>query len=89
MAEMLKYDSERGAFDRIIRGDAVKLRNPERWFVPTSDATRWVSTWDEFLAAGGIVSFSEDQAQIELLLPEPYKFSIRFNEREDDNGQRD
>jgi hypothetical protein len=88
MSEMLKYDSERGVFDRIIRNDAVKLRKPERWFVPTSERTKWVSTWDEFLAAGGIASFSEDGTQMELLLPEPYKFSIQFI-KESSNGQGD
>ena len=78
MAEMLEYRPEQGAYRRIIRDDAVRLRNPDRWYVPTRVATKWVTTWEEFSAAGGKVAFSEDQAEVELLLPVPYKFSIHF-----------
>lgn len=81
MAEMLRHNKETGVYDRYIRNDAVKHKG--RWIVPTSDATKWVNTWAEFKEVGGIASFSEDQAEIELLLPEPYKFSIGFNKAEE------
>lgn len=61
---------------RVIRDDAVKYR--DRYIVPTSDATKWVATWAEAQAAGLNICWNEDQTEIELLLPEPYKFSIQF-----------
>lgn len=67
-----------GTSVRAIRNDAIKMRNPDRWYVPTSEQTKWVSTWAEFKAAGGTTNFSEDQGEIELLLPAPFKFSIQF-----------
>ena len=78
MAEYMQHNPADGTAHRAIRNDAVRLKDPRRWYVPTTDRTKWVSTWEEFRAAGGTVSFSEDQAEIELLLPEPYKFSIQF-----------
>lgn len=59
-----------------IREDAVSHRG--RYIVPTTEGTRWVSNWDEFRAAGGVLAFNEDQTAIELQLPAPYKFSIQF-----------
>jgi hypothetical protein len=47
-----------------------------------TDHTKWVSNWKEFLAVGGVVCFGESQTEIELRLPEPYKFSIKFQDRE-------
>lgn len=77
MTEFLKSNSN-GTCDRIIRNDAVKLRNPDRWYVPTRTETKWVSNMTEFYAAGGVVAFNEDQTEIELMLPEGYKFSIQM-----------
>jgi hypothetical protein len=67
-----------GVGRRVLRDDAIK--HSGRYYVPTTDQTKWVSNWTEFLEAGGNVCFSEDQTEIELLLPEPYKFGIRFQE---------
>ena len=50
-----------------------------RAYQPTTPETRWVSTWEEFREAGGVVHFAEDQAEIALSLPDGVKFSIRFN----------
>lgn len=60
--------------DAIIIGAGAERRS----FVPTSDATIWISSWEEFKASGGVCCYAEDQATIELQLPEPYKFSIQF-----------
>jgi hypothetical protein len=68
-----------GVCRRVLRNDAVK--HQDRYIVPTREETKWVSSWDEFKAAGGMTCFNEDQTEIELLLPEGYKFSIQFNER--------
>jgi len=68
---------------RVIRSDAEKVHG--RYIVPTSAKTQWVHTWADFKAAGGNLCFNEDQTEIELLLPEPYKFSIQFG-KEADNG---
>jgi hypothetical protein len=43
--------------------------------------TKWVTTWEEFRAAGGAMGFAEDQTTITLSLPAPYKFSIKFEDR--------
>lgn len=59
-----------------IREDAV--RHQGRYIVPTTDETKWVGTWEEFKAVGGGMCWSEDQTEIELTLPAPYKFSIQF-----------
>lgn len=67
---------DKGNSHEQVRDDAV--RHNGRYTVPTSDATKWVGDWDEFRAAGGQVCFGEDQTEIELKLPAPYKFSIRF-----------
>lgn len=72
------YSKPDGTVGRILRDDAVK--HDGRHIVPTSDKTKWVSNWEEFRAVGGVVAFNEDQTEIELLLPEPYKFSIRFQD---------
>ena len=62
---------------RVLRDDAVRYR--ERYFVPTEfGKTKWVSNWKEFKEAGGQTCFNDDQTEIELLLPEPYKFGIGF-----------
>ena len=58
------------------REDAIPHNG--RWIVPTSDATPWVNTWDEFRRAGGYIVFGEDQTEATLKLPAPYKLSIRF-----------
>lgn len=81
MAYKSEYRPERGVCERVVRNDAVRLENPRRYYVPTSDKTKWVSTWEEFKAAGGVHCFSEDHGEIELLLPEPYKFSIQFMDK--------
>lgn len=78
MTTVSVYNPKTGVCDRVIRGDAIKHRG--RYMVPTTDATKWVSNWAEFKAAGGQVCFTEEQTEIELLLPEPYKFSIKFQD---------
>lgn len=65
---------------RVLRQDAVRYNND--WYCPTSEKTKWVATWEEFIAAGGQVGHNEDQTEITLRLPEPYKFSVRFNRTE-------
>lgn len=70
------YNQTTGVCDRVVRSDAISDRG--RLMVPTSAETKWVGTWDEFRAAGGVTAFNGDQTEIELLLPEPYKFSIGF-----------
>lgn len=72
----LKMEFDNGVGRRVMRSDAVKYR--ERWTVPTTNETKWVGNMEEFTAAGGMICFNEDQTEIELLLPEPYKFSIQF-----------
>ncbi len=52
-----------------------------RKFTPTTDATKWVETWAEFIEAGGVANYNEDQTEVTLTLPEGYKFAIRFNRR--------
>lgn len=59
-----------------MRPDAVRYMG--RLIVPTSEATLWVADWAEFKDAKGVCTFSEDQTEITLSLPEPYKFSIGF-----------
>jgi hypothetical protein len=76
MTIMSVYNPTKGYYDRVIRNDAVKLQ--DRYYVPTKDTTKWVSNMDEFRAAGGVIGFNEDQTEIELLLPEGYKFSIQM-----------
>lgn len=70
------YNSTTGVCDRVLRSDAVRYR--DRYEVPTTAETIWVSDMDEFRKAGGVVAFSGDQTEIELLLPEPFKFSIQM-----------
>ena len=65
-----------GTLAKVLRSDAI--RHDGRYFVPTSNETKWVDTWEGFLAAGGVVCFNEGQTEIELLLPEPYKFGCGF-----------
>lgn len=62
------------------RDDAVTIGSgiEKRRYVPTSDATKWVGNWGEFIAAGGVCHFNEDQTEIILTLPVPYKFGIGF-----------
>lgn len=64
------------------RDDAVWINNPRRQYVPTSDETKWVGNWEEFRAAGGVAHFSEDQTEVVLTLPAPYKFGIQFQRAE-------
>lgn len=66
-----------------IREDAIMHNG--RPFVPTvygtGDPERdtiWVDTWEQFRAVGGVVTWSEDQSEIELTLPVRHKFSIQF-----------
>jgi len=64
-----------------MRRDAVQ--HDGRWFVPTTDETKWVSSWSEFLnvnktAGVPCIHFNEDQTEIRLSLPAPYKFAIDF-----------
>lgn len=70
------YNPTTGVCDRVMRSDAVKFQ--DNWQVPTVAETRWVSNMVEFREAGGVVAFNGDQTEIELLLPEPYKFSIQM-----------
>lgn len=68
-----------------IRNDAV-LHNG-RYLVPTmygrtSGNTKWVHDLDGFRSAGGCAHYSEDQTEVTLSLPEGFKFSIRFNEKQ-------
>lgn len=74
------YNPKTGVCDRVLRSDAVKWAG--RYAVPTTADTKWVSNWQEFLDVGGVVCFCEDQTEIELLLPEPYKFGIKFQQKE-------
>ena len=73
----LKMEFKNGIGRRVVREDAVRDRD-HNYYVPTTDETKWVSSWEELLAAGGMICFNDDQTEIELLLPEPYKFSIQF-----------
>lgn len=66
-----------------IREDAVKYNG--RYIVPTiygtGDPERdtvWVDSWEQFLAVGGQMCWSEDQTELELTLPVRHKFSIQF-----------
>jgi hypothetical protein len=63
------------------RDDAVWHRG--RRIVPTiygqpEGNTKWVGTWEEFIAAGGCTHFNEDQTEIVLTLPAGWKFGCRF-----------
>jgi len=54
-----------------------------RRYVPTiwgqaQNNTRWVANWREFVDAGGVAHFNEDQTEIVLTLPAGCKFSIQF-----------
>lgn len=75
MTIVLKSNTN-GTLSRAIRDDAVKHR--DHYTVPTTNKTKWVATWAELRAAGANVCWNEDQTEIELLLPEPFKFSIQF-----------
>lgn len=70
------YNKETGVCDRVLRSDSVKHQG--RYIVPTTEETKYVQTWEEFHTAGGTQHFNEDQTEIELLLPEGYKFGISF-----------
>lgn len=76
MTHMLVFNPTKGHCERILRDDAVSHQG--RHVVPTTDRTVWVSTWEEYKAAGGTCCYNEDQTEIELLLPAPFKFSIQF-----------
>lgn len=60
----------------LKRTDAVT--HDGRTYVPTSPETQWINTWAQFLAAGGVMVFNEDQTTVELQSPEGYKFGIGF-----------
>lgn len=51
-----------------------------RYVVATTLSTKWINSWEEFRACGGVRAFSEDQTEIELQLPVGHKFSIKFGE---------
>lgn len=76
MTHKMVYDREAGVNRLVLRDDAIRYQG--RHIVPTSEQTKWVSTWDEFTAAGGNACFNESQTEIELRLPEPYKFGCNF-----------
>lgn len=61
-----------------VRNDAIRLTDPPRHYVPTSDQTKWISTIAELREAGGTICFSEDQSYAEIVLPAPYKLAIGF-----------
>lgn len=67
-----------GTLRDIVREDAIQMRDPSRHYCPTTEATKYVDTWEDAKAAGMEVCFNEDQTEINLRLPAPYKFSIRF-----------
>ena len=62
----------------VIREDSFKDRSSGHWRTPTTEATRWVENWEEFIKAGGQTCWEEDSTELTLRLPSPYKFSIRF-----------
>jgi len=72
--EYMKVDN--GTYREAVRPDAVK--HAGRLMVPTTDETKWIGTWAEFKAAGASICFHEDQSGADLILPAPYKLSIRF-----------
>jgi hypothetical protein len=65
--------------ENVLRADAIY--HSGRYICPTSSETKYVSNWAEFEAAGGQICFSEDQTEITMRLPEPYKFGIRFQQK--------
>lgn len=75
---MSDYTPTHDVLTRTVRDDAVPLANPPRYYVPTTDATRWIGTWGEFVAAGGTACYAEDQTYVLLTVPAPYKIGIDF-----------
>jgi hypothetical protein len=73
-----------GRLRDVVREDAIRIGTDgsRRLFCPTSDTTKWVDTWEAAKAAGMEVCWNEDQTEIELRLPAPYKFSIQFQRGE-------
>lgn len=73
-----------GMLRDTVREDAVRIGSDgnRRNYCPTTEKTLWVETWDEAKAAGMEVCWNEDQTEIELRLPAPYKFSIQFQRRD-------
>jgi hypothetical protein len=73
-----------GRLRNVIREDAKQIGydDSRRPFCPTTEATIWVETWEAAKAAGMEVCWNEDQTEIELRLPAPYKFSIQFQRKE-------
>ena len=69
-----------GRLRDVVREDALRIGSgsSQRLFCPTTETTKWVETWQEAKAAGMEVCWNEDQTEIELRLPAPYKFSIQF-----------
>ena len=61
-----------GAIDLALREEAKRADGNE---------TKWVYNWDEFKSSGGMMAFNEDQTEIKLSLPPPYKFVCSFNHR--------
>ncbi len=63
------------------RDDAIWHAGRE--YVPTTPDTRYVNgDWSEFVAAGGIIHFNEDQTEIVLTVPEGVKFGIKFMDKD-------
>ena len=71
-----------GRMHDVARDDAIRIGTnadgSRRLFCPTTEQTLWVDTWEAAKAAGMEVCWNEDQTEIELRLPAPYKFSIQF-----------
>jgi hypothetical protein len=59
------------------RADAICHRG--RKYVPTIEGqTKWVSTLQEFVDAGGIFGWNDDQTEVTLYLPPPFKISCQM-----------
>lgn len=76
-------DQWEGPTHHLRRPDAVWHRG--RAYVPTvygekTGNTKWVGSWDEFRAAGGVAHFNEDQTEIVLTLPAGFKFGCNFQQ---------
>lgn len=80
---MYVHEMINGSLRDVVREDAIRLRNPNRLYCPTTEATKWVDTWEDAKAAGMEVCHGEDQTEITLRLPAPYKFSIQFQRQPD------
>lgn len=52
-----------GTLRDIVREDAIQMRDPSRHYCPTTEATKYVDTWEDAKAAGMEVCFNEDQTR--------------------------